>query len=170
MTWNKTDGDAPDIGFLRIPELDAKDLEAKGSVFYNLGLERSFAPSKPEHRMAQAAAVVGVVAEWTEEAPGPGPKARKATVGGLFGAVKKSREFKEGTTDLVEVEIDYATGPRVPKSYGGVSGGALWDLHVELDGQGTIVKVERNCAASHFVNPPITALSTAMARHHLTVL
>ena len=43
------------------------------------------------------------------------------------------REFQEDGTDLVTVEIDHAAGLRIPKSYGGVSGGALWELHVELD-------------------------------------
>jgi hypothetical protein len=44
---------------------------------------------------------------------------------------RTSATSKEGGTDLVEATISH--GPRIPKSHGGVSGGALWELHVELD-------------------------------------
>lgn len=121
VTWNGNDGDAPDIAFLKIPELDAKRLEAQGSIFYNLGKERNFSPSKPNHRMSNAYAVVGVVGEWTEEGPATQAKGKKIIVGGLFGAAKISKEFKENETDLVEVAIDYAAGPKIPRSYEGVS-------------------------------------------------
>jgi hypothetical protein len=143
VDWNGQDGDAPDIGFLKIPELDARSLEAKGAVFYNLALVRSFVPSRPGHQMAKAYAVVGVVGEWTEEGPAMQAKGKKKIIGGLFGAAKTVRQLTENETELVEVTIDYTTGPKVPKSYGGVSGGALWELHVELDGQSKVVKVNK---------------------------
>jgi hypothetical protein len=133
MDWTGKEGDAPDIAFLRIPEIDGRNLEAAGAVFYNLGIPREFKPGKPNHRMSKAYAVVGVVGEWTEEGPAQHGKGNKVEVGGLFGAAKNLRPFKENGTDLVETEIDHGSGPRVPKSYGGVSGGALWELHVELD-------------------------------------
>jgi hypothetical protein len=135
VTWDGKHCDAPDIAFLKIPEADGRNLEAAGAVFYNLGLAREFAASNPEHRMSKCYAVVGVVGEWTEEGPASLGKGKKIDVGGLFGAAKGLREFKEGNTDLVEVEIDHAAGPKIPKSYGGVSGGGLWELHVELDKQ-----------------------------------
>src|SRR5713226_5255307 len=111
-------GEAPDIAFLKIPELDAKRLEAQGSIFYNLGRERNFALSKPNHRTSKAYAVVGVVGEWTEE--DSQAKGKKIIVGGLFGAAKISKVFKENDADLVEVAIDYSAGPKIPKSYEGV--------------------------------------------------
>ena len=161
VTWDGKDGDAPDIAFLKIPEMDAKTLEAAGAVFYNLGLAREFAASKPEHRMSKCYAVVGVVGEWTEEGPALfTKKGKKVTVGGLFGAAKSLREFKEGTTDLVDVEIDHAAGPKIPKSYGGVSGGALWELHVELDKQLKPIKVNKRL---HGV-----AFRQSSDRHHIT--
>jgi hypothetical protein len=143
VTWNGKDGDAPDIAFLKIPEMVGRNLEAAGAVFYNLGLAREFATTKPEHRMSKCYAVVGVVGEWTEEGPASLTKGKKIDVGALFGAAKGLREFKEGNTDLVEVEIDHAAGPKIPKSYGGISGGGLWELHVELDKQLKPVEVNK---------------------------
>jgi hypothetical protein len=141
--WNEKDGDAPDIGFVSIPEIEGKDLEAKGAVFYNLRLAREYVASKPEHRMAKCYALVGVVGEWTEESSASPAEGRKVIFGGLFGAAKNLKEFEENKTKLVEVEVDYAAGPKVPKSYGGVSGGALWELHVELDKDSKPIEVKK---------------------------
>jgi hypothetical protein len=133
ITWNGKDCDAPDIAFLKIPEIDGRNLEAAGAVFYNFEVTREFAPRDPEHRMSKCYAVVGVVGEWTEEGSSSFGKGRKIVIGGLFGAAKDLREFKEDETDLTEVVIDHAEGPKIPESYGGVSGGGFWELHVELD-------------------------------------
>jgi hypothetical protein len=175
VTWNNEEGDAPDIGFLRIPEVDARTLEARGAVFYNLEADRMFVPSDPANRVAEAHAIVGVVAEWTEEIPGGKQGERKAIIGGLFGAAKRIREFQGNGTDLVEVGIDHTTGPSVPESYGGVSGGALWKLHVELDATGKIVSIGKELRGVAFREsddprlitcndlPSITALKQALA-------
>lgn len=141
--WNERDCDAPDIAFLNIPEIDGRNLEAAGAVFYNLGIAREFRVSDPEHLMSECYAVVGVVGEWTEEGAASFANTKKVIVGGLFGALKDLREFKEDSADLVEAEVDYAAGPRIPKSYGGVSGGALWELHVELDKQHKPISVTK---------------------------
>jgi hypothetical protein len=133
MLWSKVEGSAPDLGFLLLPEIEASAIEARGAVFFNMGKPRDSAVSAPNHRMAQTYAIVGVVAEWAEDVL-VAPKAKKKIIGGLFGAAKITKEFKENNVDLVEIEIDYSSSPRIPKSYEGVSGGALWELHAELDG------------------------------------
>src|SRR5687768_10536137 len=143
IEWNGKDCDAPDIAFLKIPELDGRELEASGAVFYNLGVTREFKVTQPENKMSLCYAVVGVVGEWTEEHPAVFTRGSKVIVGGLFGGVKNLRPFEESDTDLIEVEIDYANGPRVPKSHGGVSGGALWELYVELDANLKTFKVNK---------------------------
>ena len=154
VDWNGKEGDAPDIGFLKIPELDARSLEAKGAVFYNLARVRNFVPGKPGHHMAKAYAVVGVVGEWTEEGSAMQAKGKKKIIGGLFGAAKTGQQLSENETELVEVTVDYTNGPRVPKSYGGVSGGALWELHVELDDQNKVVKVNKKLHGIAFRQSP----------------
>lgn len=143
VEWNGKECDAPDIAFVSIPEVDGRKLEAAGAIFYNLRLTRDFKATEPSHRMGTCYAVVGVVAEWTEEGSAAYSKGKKIEVGGLFGAAKGVRPFTEGGTALVEIEVDYETGPRIPKSYGGVSGAALWELHVELDKNLKAVKVNK---------------------------
>lgn len=133
--WDGTNGHAPDLGFLKLPDHAAATIEAQGGVFYHLEKTREFVSSSPSNLMSKSHVVVGVVDEWSEEAAGAVPKTKKKIVGGLFGAAKSVREFKEGDAELLEVDVDYAFGTRVPESYGGVSGGALWELHVEKDGE-----------------------------------
>jgi len=143
VDWNGKECDAPDIAFVSIPEVEGRNLEAVGAVFYNLGLSRDFKVSAEGHRMSRCYAVVGVVGEWTEEGSVAYTKSKKIEVGGLFGAAKGVRPFTEDGKDLVEIEVSYESGPRIPKSYGGVSGGALWELHVELDKDLETVKVNK---------------------------
>ncbi|MEH2513468.1 hypothetical protein V1291_004822 [Nitrobacteraceae bacterium AZCC 1564] len=143
VKWSGQNCEAPDIAFLKIPTIDGRNLEAIGAVFYNLAIPRDFRVSKPEHKMSKCSAIVGVVGEWTEEVDKGANPGKKIEVGGLFGAATNLREFKEGDADLVEVEIDHSSGPRIPKSYGGVSGGAAWELHVELDEKNKPVRVNK---------------------------
>jgi hypothetical protein len=143
MEWNGKECDAPDIAFVSIPEVDARDLEARGAIFYNLGLPRDFKAGTEGNRMSTCYALVGVVGEWAEQGSADYTKGRKVDVGGLFGAAKSVRPLQEDGNDLIEIEVSYETGPRIPKSYGGVSGGALWELHVELDEKLKAVKVNK---------------------------
>ena len=143
IDWSGNECDAPDIAFLKIPELVGRELEAAGAVFYNLGIAREFRVSQPGHRMSTCHVVVGVVGEWTEEHLAVFTRGIKVTVGGLFGATKNLRRFQESGTDLIEVEMDYRESPRVPKSHGGVSGGALWELHAELDPNLRVVRINK---------------------------
>jgi hypothetical protein len=92
--------------------------------------------------MSKSYAIVGAVADWAEDIPGDRPKTKKKIVGGLFGSAKIVKEFKENNTDLVEVEIDYSSGSKTPASYEGVSGGPLWELYTELDGN-RVIKVNK---------------------------
>lgn len=143
LDWNGKECDAPDIAFASLPEVDGRELEASGAIFYNLGLSRDFKSGASDHRMSTCYALVGVVGEWTEEISATYTKGRKIDIGGLFGSAKTVRPFQEDGNDLVEIEVSYETGPRIPKSYGGVSGGALWELHVELDKDLAVVKVNK---------------------------
>jgi hypothetical protein len=150
VDWNGKNCSAPDIAFLKIPELEGRKLEAEGASFYNLAIERKFSVSSADHHMSQCYAVVGVVGEWTEPEFGEPKRGHKVTLGGLFGAATNLKPFKEDGVDLVDVDIDHVSGPHIPKSYGGVSGGALWELHVELDANHKIVKVNKRLHAVAF--------------------
>jgi hypothetical protein len=157
--WDKVEGHAPDLGFLKLPDHVVATIEAQGGVFYNLEKPRDVTPSSPSHRMSESRAIVGVVDEWSEEEPGTLPKTKKKIVGGLLGAVKSTREFEEDGAKLAEVGVDYAASSRVPTSYEGVSGGALWKLHIELDGD-KVVGMQKKLDGVAFRQSPDNSLVT----------
>ena len=150
LDWNKKEGDAPDIGFLKIPEQDGRAIEATGAIFYNLETIREFAAGNPHNSMCTCHAVVGVVAEWTEKVNADIKVGSKINVGGLFCAAKNPRFLSEGNAAITEVEVDHANGLRIPTSYGGVSGGALWKLFVEVDAKHMPVRVNKRLVGVAF--------------------
>lgn len=133
IVWNGRDCDAPDIGFLKIPEIDGRELEASGAVFYNLDIARNPTLTTPGHLLGTCQAVVGVIGEWIDVTPSVILKGNRLDVGGIFGAAKNEQLIEENGTKLIRLEIDHLEGSRIPKSYGGVSGGGLWELSIELD-------------------------------------
>ncbi|MEK9282691.1 hypothetical protein MTR72_24150 [Bradyrhizobium sp. ISRA442] len=51
------------------------------------------------------------------------------------------------------MEAKISLGPRIPKSHGGVSGGALWELHVKLDtGLKPVMPVNKRLRGVAFVS------------------
>jgi hypothetical protein len=73
--------------------------------------------------------------------------------------VKSTRDFEEDGAKLVEVGVDYASSSRIPASYEGVSGGALWKLHTELDGD-KVVGVQKKLDGVAFRQSPDHSLVT----------
>ncbi len=54
VEWNGKECDAPDIAFLKFPELDGRELESNGAVFHNLGVTREFTVSTLDTAWAPA--------------------------------------------------------------------------------------------------------------------
>ena len=109
----------------------------------------TIAPKTQKTPWAKAYAISGAVAEWTEDVEARKPGVLKKVISGLFGASKIIREHIESDISLIDVEIDYDSGPKVPKSYEGVSGGALWELHTELNGT-NVVDVQKKLVGAAF--------------------
>jgi hypothetical protein len=151
--WDKVESHAPDLGFLKLPDHVVATIEAQGGVFYNLEKPRDVTSRSPSRRVTESRAIVGIVDEWSEEGPGSVPRTKKKIVGGLLGAVKSTREFEEDGAKLAEVGVDCAASSRVPTSYEGVSGGALWKLQTELDGD-KVVSVQKKLDGVAFRQSP----------------
>jgi hypothetical protein len=134
VIWDGIDGHVPDIGFLQIPSRIVAYIESVGCVFYNFEKTHGLSRTSPTLNLAYCYAIPGIIAEWASDMPGKQPKTRIKDVQGLFLAVKIVREFLENDSRLFECKIHYAADAKVPTSYGGVSGGALWQMDVELSG------------------------------------
>jgi hypothetical protein len=141
--WNGVDSSVPDIGFLRIPDRVARNIELAGCIFYNLDIAHHLSLSSAEHNIARCYAIVGVIGEWSGDLPGKLPNTRIKDIRGMFCAVKRMRTFTENNSRLFDCQIHYEPDVKIPTSYGGVSGGGLWELQVELSGQ-RIIGMKKN--------------------------
>jgi hypothetical protein len=72
------------------------------------------------------------------------------------------RFFDLTGAQLAEVGVDYAASSRIPTSYEGVSGGALWKLYIELGGD-KVVGVQKKLDGVAFRQSPDNSLVTCNA-------
>ena len=128
VLWDGIDEHAPDLAFLLLPQRD--DRRSKLLVRYLIISTESatIAPKTQKTPWAKAYAISGA---GSRRADGKmlrlgNPWCSKKAISGLFGASKIIREHIESDISLIDVEIDYDFSSKVPKSYEGVSGGALW--------------------------------------------
>lgn len=126
----------PDLGFLRLPQMNIDNLHATNS-FYNLSHRRAtFADGQPGS--AYVDAILGVVGEWTKDAPPARPSTRLKNFELLFCGGMVSAKWQIGEFDLCTFAPSFEEGIKPPKSYGGVSGGGLWRIYFEPDGSNTV--------------------------------
>ena len=149
VIWDGIDSNAPDVGFLRVPDRTVAYMEVIGCIFHNLEKTRRSLSGPSETNLASFYAIIGVIAEWATDLPGKRPKTRIKDVQGLFLAVSNIRESFELGSSVFECKIHYSSDARVPTSYGGVSGGALWQFEVERSGR-RIVAIKKKLAGVAF--------------------
>jgi hypothetical protein len=110
----------PDVIFLRIPDIDARTMEAYGKCFYNLTKAR---PGPPEEDHLEAWIVMGT----PEELGTFSATHANVLLTGLLGLDSKSHVL--GEFDYRDLPIR-KKGPMVPEKFGGVSGGGMWRIYL----------------------------------------
>ena len=127
--------DGPDIGFLRMSEGDANTLKAvRPSNFLNLYKARN-SLSVVHSGKAHAEAVAGMVGERTTDLESIRPKTRRKGFELLFCGGQITAEWSHEGYDLCTFAPVFGDGHLPPASYGGVSGGGLWQVIYEPDGK-----------------------------------
>jgi hypothetical protein len=108
---------APDIGFIRVTDKYASDLEANGKVFFNLDkriIVQSHLPDMTEGYWT----IFGNPGEWLEVE-------RKKVSSFVYGT-GVSRQFEEAGWDYFVMNLDIPANPDIPKDFSGMSGGGIW--------------------------------------------
>jgi hypothetical protein len=126
--------DGPDLGFLRIPHENVGWLKATSS-FFNLNKRRD------EHRASYAPsanyvdAVIGMIDELTIEVPVDKPKRRAKAFSAIFcnGETCSARNVDD--CDLLDFSVTSYSDFKLPQSFEGMSGGALWRIYFEAEGE-----------------------------------
>lgn len=125
----------PDLGFLLLPQLDAQNLSATCN-FLNIEKMSHAVRASEQPAPPYIDAVIGVVDEWTKDLPPKRPSNRRKEFPALFGDGEVISKYKVNGFDLCKFEISYPDSLKPPSSYGGMSGGGLWRIYYEADGNG----------------------------------
>lgn len=131
--------DGPDLAFLVLPPDTTAAVKAR-KTFCNLSKRRDAMLERLPPRENGFWAVCGLADEWTADAPPQqGIERIKHFKGRLLGPLKASERRASGGFDYVVFEVQYGDGFGGPQSFGGYSGGGVWQLIVKpIDGVPTI--------------------------------
>jgi hypothetical protein len=141
----------PDIAFIALPAMYAGTLQAQASIVNgDLQSERS---RTPQPQLETIEVVAGVVAQWiTTESKGDNRILARVEALGTTGRLRSQRDA-EGY-DTLEFDIEPDQQVTLPETFGGTSGGGIWRLFYELDGNGDIVVKERRLTGVAFFEKP----------------
>lgn len=136
------DSEGPDLGFLILPPAEVESLKAI-KTFYNLSKRRDKILAKPASLDEGIWFLCGFAAELTSDEP---PEAGYGTVKGfrgLIGAGGVTKEYILGDFDYFDFEARYGGIHEPPESFGGFSGGGLWQVPLIRDQNGRLRAKER---------------------------
>ena len=120
-------GRGPDLAFIRIPWEKALQIKPYKS-FYDLTATREEMLSKPPRRDASVWFVCGIPDEFTTDDPGEAGFYRTKSFHGLCGAGGANRVYRRCRYDYVDSVVQYADDKDLPSTFGGISGGGLWQV------------------------------------------
>ena len=128
------DAEGPDLGLVRLSEVDAATLRARKS-FYSL-TNREWLLHKPPALDGGVWFLCGFAAEETTER-GPERGFRRIVVfAGACGAGWVGKQFRVGEFDYLAFEVRYGGVDGPPRSFEGFSGGGLWQVPlIRVDGE-----------------------------------
>ncbi len=133
--------DGPDLGFLKLPQESIGWLRAKNS-FYNLSKRRDSVLINRYPSKSHTDSIVGMIHEFTKDASSDMKNVRKKSFTAIFCEARFRGAKWTDTFDLQYVEPKSDPDFKLPDSFEGTSGGALWRFFV-VEKEKKISVVER---------------------------
>ncbi len=141
------EGDAPDLAFIPIPTTLFSSLRSTANVFdLDEGAARYKSPSPSAYCID---VVAGVVAEMTAPASEVGSK-RVLSVNGLMNVGKVENSAPENGYDMLLFTPQREENSASPTTFGGTSGGGLWEVFVNKNEDGGLDFVQKRLAGVAF--------------------
>jgi hypothetical protein len=85
-------------------------------------------------------AIVGMISELTEDIPSGLPLVRRKSFTAIFGPGTSSAITEANAYDLFDFKVTETPDFKLPSSFGGTSGGAVWRFYIgEKDGTPSVV-------------------------------
>lgn len=127
----------PDLAFLRLTDEALGWLKAKNS-FYSLSKRRDEVLSGQQPTKSHADCITGIIHELTNEAPSERRGVRRVNFYCIFSGVRPSavRYLKTHDLNYIQLATEHEPAFKIPRSFEGTSGGAIWRFYVaEKDGK-----------------------------------
>jgi hypothetical protein len=122
-----TASEGPDLGLLILPPTEVGPLKAMKS-FYNLSLRSERMIDYPPSRDEGLWFLCGFAGELTSDEPPERGYARVKAFHGMVGVGWVKKEYRAGDFDYIDFEAHYGGINEPPESFGGFSGGGLWQV------------------------------------------
>jgi hypothetical protein len=130
--------EGPDLGFILLPHVVLGQVKALKS-FYNIGKRRERILNEPVENDVGVWCISGFPDEYTrQEAPSQGFDEIKCFFG-LCGFGGVSKFWDSGDFDYFDFDVYYNEKNEPPQSFGGVSGGGLWQVIIARDTHGNLL-------------------------------
>ena len=127
----------PDLALLRLPDLTAAEIR-QVKAFYNLERPRPDPVTPPDWRQVTLWAVVGAPAEHSTIKPDEAVLRHS-----LFDSWTVQNRESDGF-DYHDLAFDDERRPGLPRSYGGVSGGGLWQIPITVSANASEISWNRS--------------------------
>lgn len=157
------DPNGPDLGGVLLAPSIAGDIEAR-KVFYNLDARREEMLSNPPDLQTGVWFVNGFVAERTVEERSDERELLKGFYN-LSGAGFPNAPVSAAGYDYYEFPVDYDGRSVAPRSFGGMSGGGLWQVRLVRNHGGELTHDAHLFSGVVFYQDPATDTSTRVRCH-----
>ena len=158
------DSDGPDLGAIILGQSIASAIAAK-KIFYNLDLRRDQMLREPPHLRDGFWFVNGFIDEDTIEEPGRGGYDLIKRFHNLSGAGGPEEPVLVGDHDYYDFPVSYGGRSVAPESFGGMSGGGLWQVPLMRNDQGEIVHKTPLLSGVVFYQVPTTETECGVKCH-----
>jgi hypothetical protein len=140
----------PDLAFLRLTDEALGWLKAKSS-FYSLTKRRDDVLANKEASKSHTDTITGIIHELTKALPGRGSNERRVVFQCIFCGVRNSalRCLKTYGLYYYQLANEHEPSFKIPNSFEGTSGGAIWRFYVEQK-DGKVQVIDRRLIAVPF--------------------
>ncbi len=119
----------PDMAFIGIHPPDLGTIKAT-KLFLNISAERETVLNKLLPLNAAPWFIWGVAAEFNTKEPPEGGYQRIVGLHGACSATAATLEMRDGEHDYIDVAVEYDKGFDIPRTFGGYSGGGIWQVTI----------------------------------------
>lgn len=132
-----TDSEGPDLAFIGLGVPDVTTIRAVKS-FYDLDHDKEKMLAAAPALDAGVWAACGTLGIRTRIEPSEIGSSAALAVNSYCAFSTPNRESETGEFDYIELEVNYRVGPHVPETFGGTSGGGLWQVLIHENEKGEI--------------------------------